>query len=63
METIPLTYNGIEEILGNKLAKSAYIHRPWWSNSGQVHSPAWTDAGWKVSKIEMGQWVEFTTTK
>jgi hypothetical protein len=61
--TVVLSYEDIERIIGTKLPKSAYRHRAWWSNSGHPHARTWSDSGWKVISVELGQSVTFTNTR
>ncbi len=63
-----LTFTEIEGILDFKLPKSAYVHRPWWSNpsSPKYHSYAqsWLDADWKVDTVnQQEKWVCFRRGK
>jgi hypothetical protein len=53
---IVLSFEQIEEIIGDKLPDSATDHRPWWGNengnpSRQCH--AWLDAGWEVDRVDL----------
>jgi hypothetical protein len=57
--SISISYKEIEKIIGDKLLKSAYVHRAWWSNSGYEHAKAWTDAGWKVEGVKLGEYITF----
>jgi hypothetical protein len=54
-----IKYKEIEDILGQELPRSAYVHRAWWSNSGHDHAKTWKDAGWKVDNVELGKTVSF----
>ena len=60
---ITLTFSRIEEILGDKLPKSASLHRAWWSNEidGQhVEAQSWLDAGWRVDSVDQTRnWIRF----
>ena len=58
-----LNYEELERIFGFSLPKSAYIHRAWWSNGGHSHANAWNNPGWKVTKVELGQFITFTKIK
>ncbi|WP_306252304.1 hypothetical protein [Parvularcula sp. IMCC14364] len=53
--TIPMTFEEIEQLVGEKLPASAYKHRPWWSNnpSNSVITHAWLAAGYKTAKVDM----------
>jgi hypothetical protein len=48
--TVVLTFQEIEEIIGNSLPDSASIHSAWWANdtTHHVHAKAWLEAGWLV---------------
>lgn len=53
---IVLSFEQIEEIIGDKLPEAATKYRPWWGNekgntSRQCH--AWMDAGWEVDKVDL----------
>ena len=54
-DRIRLSFEEIEEIIGDELPPSAYQHRTWWANDtvGHVQSKHWLDAGWKVSYRNM----------
>jgi len=51
-----LSFQNINEILGDELPPSAYKHRAWWSNDsvGHLYSIAWINAGWRVQYINLG---------
>lgn len=57
--SISLSYEEIEKIIGEKLPKSAFVHKIWWSNSGHEHAKIWTDAGWKVEDVKLGKYITF----
>jgi hypothetical protein len=57
--SISLSYKEIEKIIGEKLPKSAFVHRAWWSNTGHEHAKIWTDAGWKVEDVKLGKNITF----
>jgi hypothetical protein len=60
---ITLTFEKIEQIIGEKLPKSAFLYRAWWSNKKDgVHVVAhsWLNAGWFVDSVDQSQhWVRF----
>lgn len=61
LNSLKLTREQIEEILGFALPKSSNI-RSWWSNTpenGHVQAHAWVDAGYSV-KINENDEVVFT---
>jgi len=57
-----LTYEQIERIIGSGLPLSAYKYRAWWANTGHSHAKTWSRAGWKVSQIELGEFIKFVIT-
>jgi hypothetical protein len=51
-----MTFAEIERIIAPaKLPRSAYKHRPWWSNnpSNSVITSAWLNAGFKTERVDM----------
>ena len=55
-QKITLTFDQIENIIGNTLPNSASTYRPWWGNeSGADSRPcrAWLDAGWEVDSADL----------
>ncbi len=56
-DKIRLSFQEIEEIIGDELPPSAYTHRSWWANDsvGHVQSKHWLDAGWKVGYRNMSR--------
>lgn len=50
-EKIEMTFAEVEELIYNKLPKSAFKHRQWWANGGHVQANAWLDAGYIVKKV------------
>ncbi len=60
---VRMTFAEIEEVLGGKLPRSAYIHRPWWANEamGHIHAKAWLAAGFRTAQVDMeGQTLVFS---
>lgn len=54
-DEIPMTFAEIERVTGTKLPRSAYAHRPWWSNSA-TNSPLtrlWLEAGYRTARVDM----------
>lgn len=50
---VTLSFNDIEQIIGNTLPKSAYVHAEvWWAND-YTHSQAiaWIDAGYETDYV------------
>ena len=54
-ESVPMTFDEIERIIGAKLPPSASRHRPWWSNnpSNSVITHAWLRAGYRTANVDM----------
>lgn len=63
--TVTLSYSEIEEILGFSLPESAYSREQWWVNNNTQHTQAsaWLEAGWKVKKVKLGEYVTFEQSK
>jgi hypothetical protein len=61
--TVELTFQEIEDILGFKLPDSAYKHSPWWSNGGHSQANAWLGAGYAVARHKLGVRVVFERRK
>src|ERR1700677_1302446 len=50
---LPMTFSGVEKVIGAKLPRSAKAYRAWWSNdSGHVQAKAWLDAGYRAEQID-----------
>ena len=60
-DEIKLSFSDVERILGFQLPDSAYLHQPYWSNSGSHPiASAWLNAGYLSQHVDMkGQTVEF----
>ncbi len=54
-QEVPMTFADIEKIVGAKLPKSAFVHRPWWSNNDKnsVMTRVWLDAGFRTARVDM----------
>jgi hypothetical protein len=53
-----LRFEAIESIIGQKLPRSAYQHRAWWSNETEVthvQARSWLDSGWRVASVDISQ--------
>ncbi|HXZ67716.1 MAG TPA: hypothetical protein VEH07_03920 [Alphaproteobacteria bacterium] len=52
---VPMTFEQVEKIIGAKLPRSAYKHRPWWANdaTGHAHAKAWLEAGFHTEQVDM----------
>lgn len=55
MDSVQLSFEQIEKIIGGDLPSSASTHRAWWANDsvGHVQSKQWLEVGWKVKSINM----------
>ena len=55
MDYILMTFVEVEEVIGDKLPRSAFQYRPWWSNnpSNHVNAEAWLRAGYKTADVDM----------
>ena len=52
---VTLTFERVEEIIGDSLPHSAYVHRAWWSNN-EAHTSArngWLAAGYRVRHVDL----------
>ena len=58
---IKLSFNEIEQIMGQQLPNAAYLNRSWWkkTKAPAKHFHAWMDAGYFVSEVETNQHVVF----
>jgi hypothetical protein len=58
-----LSFDRIQEILSDKLPRSAFQYRAWWANEkdgSHIHARSWLDAAWTVETVNFGQkWVRF----
>jgi hypothetical protein len=54
-ERIPISFSEIEGIIGSALPRSAYAHRPWWSNnpSNSAMTRVWLEAGFRSEQVDM----------
>jgi len=62
-DRIKLTYEEIEEIINNELPSYSYKYSTFWSNGGQYHDYAWLDAGWRVNKVVLSNYIIFEKVK
>jgi len=55
VERLPLTFDKMESLIGEKLPDSAYERREWWANDsvGHSHSKQWLDAGWRQAGLNL----------
>jgi hypothetical protein len=54
-DEVPMTFAEVEKVTGAKLPRSAYVHRPWWSNndSNSVITKVWISAGFRTVRVDM----------
>jgi|SRR5579871_5505334 len=54
-DEVPISFGEIEQVIGEKLPRSAYAHRPWWSNnpSNSAMTKVWLDAGFRTERVDM----------
>lgn len=51
-----LSFDQVEQIIGDTLPPSATAHREWWSNQeGGSRAPYWRAAGFKVDKVDLAK--------
>ena len=57
MDYILMTFAEVEEVIGDKLPRSAFEYRPWWSNnpSNHVNAYSWLRAGYKTADVDMAE--------
>jgi len=55
LDKISMTFAEVEKVIGAKLPRSAFVHRPWWSNSAtnSVLTKVWLDAGYRSARVDM----------
>lgn len=55
MDYILMTFAEVEDVIGDKLPRSAFEYRPWWSNnpSSHVNADSWLRAGYKTADVDM----------
>lgn len=55
MDYIRMTFMEVEEVIGDKLPRSAFQYRPWWSNNpaNHVNADSWLRAGYKTADVDM----------
>ena len=52
--SVTLTFQEVERILGKELPRSALEYRAWWSNDPtKPQSAAWLDEGWRTTSLSM----------
>lgn len=54
-QEVPVSFREIERVIRGKLPKSAYIHRPWWSNNptNSAMTKVWLEAGFRTERVDM----------
>ena len=57
-EVVTLTFEHLEQVLGESLPASARQHAAWWANeigdTRHVQARAWLAAGWRVEAVAPG---------
>lgn len=61
-QEITLTYEAIENIMGQELPNAAYLNLSWWKKTKPplTHYLTWVDAGYNVVDVKLGQSVTFS---
>jgi hypothetical protein len=57
-DTIRMSFQRLEEVIGDSLPPSARYDRTWWGNTvnrTRVQAHAWLNAGWKVESVDFGR--------
>jgi len=54
-DEVAMTFAEIEKVTATRLPRSAYEHRPWWSNNGSnsVLTKVWLNAGFRSARVDM----------
>ena len=55
---VNLSFEEIENIIGEPLPPSAHNSQSWWANDStgsHTHASAWLEAGWRVERIDFFQ--------
>ena len=62
--SIRLSFNEIEQIMGQQLPNAAYLNKSWWkkTKAPAKHFHAWTDAGYSVTDVVTNRHVVFERT-
>jgi DNA-binding XRE family transcriptional regulator len=59
-DTLKLSFDKIESIIGARLPRTARANRAWWANSATPQGRAWLEAGWVVDAVDIEEeWVIF----
>lgn len=60
-ESITLSFDEIEKIIGFRLPQSAYMYAAWWANDEfHSHSRVWINSGMYVKNVKVGISVTFS---
>lgn len=57
-DTIGVSFQRLEQIIGDSLPPSARADRTWWGNTRnrmRVQAHAWLNAGWTVKVVDLGR--------
>ncbi|SDH03627.1 DUF7662 domain-containing protein [Desulfosporosinus hippei] len=58
-QTVTLTYEQMEGIIGGKLPMSAHKYPAWWANGGHYYADSWLEVGWRVDEVRFSESVTF----
>jgi hypothetical protein len=48
------TFSEIEDVMADRLPRSAHDHQAWWSNSrSHIQACSWLDAGWQTEDLDL----------
>lgn len=53
---VTLSFQRIEDLIGDRLPRSARTDHTWWANSSdpsRVQARAWMNVGWKVDEVNL----------
>ena len=54
--SVTLSFQRIEDIIGDRLPRSARVDHTWWGNTrdpDRAHAQAWMNVGWKVDRVDL----------
>jgi len=53
-DRVPMTFDDVERIIGQKLPRSASDYREWWANDAtRVNAQVWLAAGFESEQVDM----------
>ncbi|MFJ7370836.1 GNAT family N-acetyltransferase [Lysinibacillus sp. NPDC098008] len=64
-QEITLSFNELENIMGQSLPNAAYLNKSWWKKTKPPlsHYLSWTNAGYYVIEVKLGTSVTFSRTQ